>query len=151
MPYIDRRILLLSCALAAASTARADGVLEIPGGAAMQGSLDVTSWTVTAGNATGATGTARQAPATAPKVGDEVIVSVRFRAAPPQSDVGSSQSAGRVAGDCVKGQHIKEATLKIDGRAYVLGDLVVTSCDATAAAKGDPLKGMLKGHVTLIK
>jgi hypothetical protein len=134
-----------------AATALADGVLEIPGGAAAPGSLAVASWSVGAADATGAPATGRQASPVAPKVGDEVTLTVRYREAPMASNMGKSQTAGRVAGDCVKGQHIKEATLKIDGRTYVLGDLVVTSCDTAAAAKGDPLKGMLKGHVTLIK
>lgn len=151
MACIGRTILLAAFALFAARPSLADGVLEVPGGTAAPGSLEVASWSVVAGDASGVTATGRQAAAPMPKVGDEVTLTVRYREAPMASNMGKSQTAGRVAGDCVKGQHIKEATLKIDGRTYVLGDLVVTSCDAAAAAKGDPLKGMLKGHVTLIK
>ena len=146
MAYIGRTILMAAIALGMATPALADGVLEIAGGAAPPSSLEVASWSVGTGPATG-----RQAAVANPKAGDEVTLVVRYREAPMASDTGKPQTAGRMAGDCVKGQHIKEATLKIDGRTYVLGDLVVTSCDSAAAAKGDPLKGILKGHVTLIK
>lgn len=151
MACIGRTTLMAAIALGMAGPALADGVLEIAGGAAQPSSLEVASWSVGTGPAAGAMATGRQAAVANPKAGDEVTLVVRYREAPMASDTGKPQTAGRMAGDCVKGQHIKEATLKIDGRTYVLGDLVVTSCDSAAAAKGDPLKGILKGHVTLIK
>ena len=153
MARIGRITLLAGCALALAVPALADGVLEIQaaaGDTTATQSLAVESWSFGATNQSSAPPTASGRQAAAPTVGDEVTVAVRYGSAPTRAAAGAPQNAGRVAGDCVKGQHIKQATLKIDGRVYVLGDVVVADC-AAAAAKGDPLKGMLKGHVTLIK
>lgn len=138
-----------ACALAAAIPAAAEGVLEISGsgdGVAAQ-SMEVASWSFGASNPTGPVKSGRQAAPASPAVGDLVTVTVRDRTAPTRSTTGPVNEAARVAGDCVKGEHIKEAKLKIDGRLYVLSDLEVTACSASAGMR----QRELRGHVTLIK
>lgn len=145
-----RKLTVLAGALAVAWPVFADGVLEVSGtdadGAVPAQPMDVASWSFGATKA-GGTQTGRQAAAPAPKVGDEVTLSVRYRESPTRANTGSNPTGRAVAGDCVKGQHIKQATLKIEGRTYVLEDLVVTDCTVSAGLR----KGELKGHVTLIK
>lgn len=149
MTYL--RLTVLVGALAIAWPAFADGVLEVSGtdadGAVPAQPMDVASWSFGA-NQSGGMQTGRQAAAPSPKVGDEVTIAVRYRESPTRPGSGGSNPVGRaVAGDCVKGQHIKQATLRIDGRTYVIGDLEVTACTVSAGQR----QGELKGHVTLIK
>jgi hypothetical protein len=135
--------------LAVAIPAAADGVLEIGGtsdGVVAQ-SMEVASWSFGASPATGPVKGGRQAAAPVPAVGDVVTVTVRDRNAPTSSTTGPVNENARLAGDCVKGQHIKEAKLRIDGRVYVLSDLEVTACSASAGMR----QRELRGHVTLIK
>jgi len=134
--------------LAVAIPATAEGVLEIAaaGDVAAQ-SMEVASWSFGATQSTAPVKSGRQAAAPAPAVGDLVTVTVRERTAPTNSTTGPVNENARVAGDCVKGQHIKDAKLRIDGRVYVLSDLEVTACSASAGMR----QRELRGHVTLIK